>query len=166
MGRYEGSNAMAVNFRPDGYSSVTPYLFLDDAPAALDYYKNVFGAAEIMRIDMGDGRVGHAELRIGDSMIMLASEFPELAALSPKTVGGSPVSLSVYVENVDEVFALAIAEGAEELRPVSNQFYGDRTGSFCDPFGHRWSVSTHIEDVSPEELERRTREMSAESREE
>ncbi len=154
---------MAVNPVPDGYHSVTPYLFVDDAPAALEFYKKVFGADELMRMDMGGGRVGHAEFKIGDSRIMLASEFPEMMALSPKTVGGCPVSLLVYVANVDQVFAKAIAEGAEAIRPVENQFYGDRSGTLRDPSGHLWSVSTHIEDVEPEELERRAQEMLAKS---
>jgi PhnB protein len=152
---------MAVKPIPDGYSSVTPYLFVDDAPAALKFYKEVFAAVERMRIDWGGGKVGHAEFEIGDSLIMLASEFPEMLALSPKSVGGTPVSLAVYVENVDEVFARAIAKGAEEVRPVANHFYGDRSGTFRDPSGHLWSVSTHVEDVTPEELDRRTQEMFA-----
>ena len=154
---------MAVKPVPDGYRSVTPYLFVGDAAAAIEFYKKVFGASERMRMDWGGGKIGHAELEVGDSVIMLASEFPEMGVLSPKAVGGTPVSLLVYVENVDEVFARAIAEGAEEVRPVDNQFYGDRSGTFRDPGGHLWSVATHVEDVSSEELDRRTKEMLAQS---
>lgn len=149
---------MPVKPIPDGYRSVTPYLFVDDGPAALEFYERVFGAVVRMRMDWGEGKVGHAEFEIGDSLLMLASEFPELEALSPKSIGGTSVSLSVYVENVDEVFARAVAAGAKEVRPVSNQFYGDRSGTILDPFGHQWSLSTHVEDVSPEELERRSKE--------
>ena len=154
---------MAVKPKPDGYSSVTPYLIVDDAPAAIEFYENVFGATVRMKLDWGGGTIGHAELEVGDSVIMLASEFPEMGALSPKSVGGTPVSLMVYVENVDEVFARAIDEGAEEVKPVANQFYGDRSGMIRDPRGHLWSVSTHVEDVSSEELDRRTKEMLAQA---
>ena len=147
---------MPVNFIPDGYSSITPYLIVDDGEAALTFYKSVFGAVELMRIEGPGGKIGHAEIQLGESRVMLASEFPDLGAVSPTTVGGSPVSLLYYTENVDEVFARALAAGAVEERPVQDQFYGDRSGSLRDPFGHRWSISTHIEDVSPEELERRS----------
>ena len=147
---------MAVNPIPDGYSSVTPYLIVDDGLAALEFYKKAFGAVERLRMDWGGGKIGHAEFTIGDSVVMMASEFPELGALSPKTVGGTTVSILIYTENVDDMFARAIAEGATEIRPVSNQFYGDRSGTLDDPFGHRWTVSTHVEDVSEEELARRS----------
>lgn len=147
---------MAVKPIPDGYSSVTPYLIVDDGVKALEFYRIAFGAVERLRIDWGGGKIGHAEFTIGNSVVMLASEFPDQGALSPKTVGGTPVSLMVYTESVDETFARAVAEGATEIRPVANQFYGDRTGVLEDPFGHRWTVSTHVEDVSEEELARRS----------
>lgn len=150
---------MPVKPIPDGYRSVTPYLIVDDGPAALEFYKQIFGAVIRMQMDWGEGKIGHAEFEIGDSLLMLASEFPELEALSPKSVGGTPVSLSLYVENVDEVYARAIAAGAKEVRPLTNQFYGDRSGTILDPFGHQWSLSTHVEDVSAEELERRSNAM-------
>ncbi len=153
---------MAVAPIPDGYSSVTPYLIVDDCAAALEFYKKALGAVERIRMDWGGGKIGHAEITIGDSVVMMASEFPEMGALSPKTVGGNPVSLLVYTENVDETYARAIAEGATEIRPVANQFYGDRSGTLEDPFGHRWTVSTHVEDVSEEELAKRSEAMRAE----
>ena len=150
---------MAVKSQPDGYRSVTPYLIVDDASAALEFYATALGAVERMRIDWGGGKVGHAELELGDSVVMLASEFPDMDALSPKTVGGTPVSLMVYVDDVDAVFARAVEEGAEVVRPVENQFYGDRAGRIRDPFGHEWTLATHVEDVAPEELRRRQEEM-------
>lgn len=140
---------------PEGYHSVTPYLIADDAAGAIEFYKQAFGATELMRLAAPGGRVGHAELRIGDSRIMLADEFPDMGARSPKAIGGSPVSLHLYVEDVDATVRQAIAVGAKELRPVKDQFYGDRLGSVEDPFGHVWHVSTHKEDVPAEELERR-----------
>ncbi len=152
---------MPVKTQPDGYASVTPYLIVDNAPAALDFYAKALGAVERMRMDWGDGVIGHAEIRIGDSLVMLASEFPKMNALSPKSVGGTPVSLLVYVEDVDATLAVAVREGAEVVSPVENQFYGDRTGRIRDPFGHEWTLATHVEDVGPEELERRQRAMAA-----
>lgn len=146
---------MAVKPIPDGYTSVTPYLIVDDGAAALEFYKKAFGAVERFRIDWGD-KLGHAEFTIGNAVVMMASEFPELGAVSPKTVGGTPVSLAVYTEDVDEMFARAVAEGATVVRPLENQFYGDRSGTLEDPFGHRWSISTHVEDVDPEEMARRS----------
>jgi PhnB protein len=140
---------------PEGYHSVTPYLIADDAVGAIEFYKKAFGATELMRMAAPGGRIGHAELRIGDSRIMLADEFPEMGARSPKAIGGSPVSLHLYVEDVDATVRQAIAAGAKELRPVKNQFYGDRLGSVEDPFGHIWHVSTHKEDVPADELKRR-----------
>jgi len=139
---------------PDGYHSVTPYLIVKGGAQALDFYARAFGAVERLRIG-GDGRIGHAEITIGDSCVMLADEHPEIGALSPTTVGGAPVSLHLYVEDVDAVVARAVAAGATLTRPVADQFYGDRVGGITDPFGHRWSVVTHKEDVSPEELQRR-----------
>lgn len=150
---------MAVKPIPDGYHSVTPYLIVDDGPAALEFYAKALGAVERMRLDSGGGVVGHAELEIGDSVVMLASEFPDMDALSPATIGGTPVSLMVYVGDVDAVFARAVEEGAEVVRPVADQFYGDRAGRIRDPFGHEWTLSTHVEDVSPEELRRRQEAM-------
>ena len=142
---------------PDSYPQVTPYLCVDGAQAAIEFYGTVFGAKERMRLDGPDGRIGHAELEIGRGLIMLADEFPEMNFRSPVSLGGSPVTVSLYVEDVDQVFARAIAAGATEERPLEDQFYGDRSAGFIDPFGHRWSVATHVEDVSPEEMERRAR---------
>jgi PhnB protein len=144
---------------PDGYPRVMPYLAVDGAEAAIAFYGTVLGATERVRMGAPGGRIGHAELQLGDSVIMLADEFPEMGNRGPKSIGGSPVTLTVYVEDVDEVFDRAVKQGASVLRPVENQFYGDRTGMFEDPFGHRWSVSTHVEDVAPEEMARRAAEM-------
>jgi PhnB protein len=147
---------------PDNYPRVTPYLIVDDGSAAIDFYCSILGASERLRMGAPGGKVGHAELSIGDSMIMLADEAPEMGARSPRTVGGTPVSLHVYVENVDEVFDRAVEAGAESLRPVEDRFYGDRSGQFEDPFGHRWDVSSHVEDVPPDEMAKRAQEaMSA-----
>ena len=144
---------------PDGYPRVSPYLSVDGGSAAIDFYREVFGASERVRMHAPDGRVGHAELQIGDSLIMLSDESPEMGQLGPRTVGGSPVTISVYVEDVDDVFDRAVKAGATALRPVEDQFYGDRSGQFEDPFGHRWSVATHVEDVDPEEMGKRAAEM-------
>ena len=143
---------------PDGYPRVTPYLHVDGASAAIDFYTKVFGATERMRMPSPGGKVGHAELEIGDSLIMLADEFPEMGVLGPKTIGGTPVTIGLYVEDVDDVFERAIAEGAISVRGVENQFYGDRAGQLEDPFGHRWSVATHVEDVPPDEMAQRAAE--------
>jgi PhnB protein len=140
---------------PDNYPRITPYLIVDGASAAIDFYSSVLGAKERLRMPGPDGKLGHAELEIGDSMIMLADEHPEMDARGPKTIGGSPVTLHVYVEDVDSVFERAVQAGAAELRPVEDQFYGDRAGSFEDPFGHRWNVATHVEDVPPHEMAKR-----------
>jgi len=140
---------------PEGYPRVCPYLCVDGAAAAIAFYSGVLGATERMRMPAPADKIGHAELQIGDSVIMLSDEFPDMGARAPKTVGGTPVTMSVYVENVDDVFARAVEAGATVLRPVEDQFYGDRSGQFEDPFGHRWSVATHIEDVSPEEMAQR-----------
>jgi len=144
---------------PEGYPQVTPYLIVDDASAAIDFYSNVFGAKERVRMPAPEGKIGHAELQLGDSLIMLADEFPDMGNRSPRSVGGSPVTVSVYTEDVDDVHERALKAGAKELRPVENQFYGDRAGQFEDPFGHRWSVATHVEDVPADEMERRVAEM-------
>jgi PhnB protein len=152
---------MAVRAIPDGYHSVTPYLIISGATEAIEYYKKAFGATELMRIDAPGGKVGHAEIKIGDSPIMLADEFPEMGYKSPKTLGGSPVSIMIYVEDVDTVFKQAIAAGGKEQRPVKDQFYGDRSGTLEDPFGHVWHVATHKEDVSAEEMEQRASAAAA-----
>jgi PhnB protein len=146
---------------PDDYPRVTPYLYVDGASAAIDFYCSVLGASERMRMPGGDGRVGHAELELGDSMIMLADENPDMDVRSPKAFGGTPLSLHVYVEDSDAVFDRAIEAGARALRPVEDQFYGDRSGQFEDPFGHRWNVATHVEDVPPEEMAKRVAEATA-----
>jgi PhnB protein len=146
---------------PEGYSQVTPYLIVDGADAAIGFYAETFGATERMRMDGPDGKVGHAELEIGDGLVMLADENPDMGARSPKSVGGTPVTIHVYVEDVDAAFEAALAAGATELRAVENQFYGDRSGQFEDPFGHHWNVATHVEDVPPGEMERRAAEMMA-----
>ena len=150
---------MTVKPIPDGYHSITPYLIVHDATAAIDYYKRAFGAIETLRLPMPGGKIGHAELLIGDSVVMLADEAMAAMARSAKSIGGSPISMMLYVENVDEQFAKAIAAGARELRPLANQFYGDRTGTLEDPFGLMWTIGTHIEDVSAEEMQRRMAAM-------
>jgi PhnB protein len=147
---------------PEGYPQVTPYLIVDGADAAIGFYTKAFGAKERMRMDGPGGTVGHAELEVGDGLIMLADENPDMGARSPKSVGGTPVTISLYVEDVDAVFEAALAAGATELRAVENQFYGDRSGQLEDPFGHHWSVATHVEDVPSEEMGRRAAEMMAE----
>ncbi|HVM22190.1 MAG TPA: VOC family protein [Sphingomicrobium sp.] len=145
---------------PDGYHSVTPYLIVDDAKAAIDFYGRAFGATEKMRLPMGN-RIGHAELNIGDSIIMLADEFPEMGHLSPKSRGGTTVSLLHYVEDVDAAWKRAIDAGATEFKPLENQFWGDRMGTLTDPFGHRWSLASAVEEVSPEEMQRRMEQFGS-----
>jgi PhnB protein len=144
---------------PDGYHTVTPYLIISGAADAIDFYKKAFGAEEMVRMPMPGGRVGHAELRVGDSIVMLADEFPEMDARGPRSVGGTPVSLVLYVTDCDAVFNRAVAAGAKVKRPLKDQFYGDRSGTLEDPFGHVWTVGTHKEDLSPEEMERRMKAM-------
>jgi PhnB protein len=146
---------MAVKPIPDGYHTATPYLIVSGAAKALDFYKKAFGAKELFRMPMADGRVGHAEIRIGDSNIMLADEFPERGAKSATTLGGTPVGICLYVEDVDALFDRAVAAGATVRYPVKDQFYGDRSGTVVDPFGLQWTVATHKEDVPPQELQRR-----------
>lgn len=154
------SNKQTANqYMAKGYHAVTPYLIIKGAAGAIDFYKKVFGATEAFRMADPSGKVGHAEIKIGDSMIMLADEHPERGYRSPQALGGSPVSIHLYVEDVDAVFKRALAAGAKETMPVKDQFYGDRNGTFHDPFGHVWTVSTHKEDVSPEEMERRMAAM-------
>ena len=140
---------------PDGYRTVTPYLVVRNAAAAIDFYKQVFGATERMRMADPSGKVGHAEIEIGDSVVMLADEFPEMGFRGPQSLGGTTGSILLYVEDVDTRFQRAIAAGAKELRPVVDQFYGDRSGMLEDPFGHQWSLATHQEDVPPEEMQAR-----------
>ena len=140
---------------PDGYHTATPYLIIKGAAAALDFYKKAFGATELFRMASPDGKIGHAEIRIGDSQIMLADEVPGMGYVSPQTLGGSPVSLMLYVPDVDQLFQQAIAAGGTAQRPVQDQFYGDRSGTLKDPFGHVWTISTHIEDIPPDEMRRR-----------
>ncbi|MFI8521837.1 VOC family protein [Streptomyces sp. NPDC085481] len=149
---------MAVQPVPEGYPRVTPYLCADPAADAIDFYVSVLGATERMRMPAPGGRIGHAELKLGNSVLMLADEYPELGFRSPKSVGGTPITLHVYVEDVDAVFAKALARGAKELSVVKDEFYGDRTGQFEDPFGHRWNVATHVEDVPAEEMDKRAKE--------
>jgi PhnB protein len=145
----------AVKPVPDGYRSITPYVIVRGGAAAIAFYQKVFGARLRMKLDAAGGKIGHAELEIGDSLIMLADEHPEMGALAPPTIGGTPVGLHVYLADVDAVAAKAIAAGATLKRPVADQFYGDRLGSIVDPFGHLWHISTHVEDVSPDEIARR-----------
>jgi len=140
---------------PDDYPRVTPYLFIDGASAAIDFYCSVLGARERMRMPGPDGSVFHAELEVGDSMIMLGEQNPDMDVRGPRAIGGTPMMLHVYVEDADRVFEQAIGAGAKALRPVEDQFYGDRSGRFEDPFGHRWDVATHVEDVPAEEMEKR-----------
>jgi PhnB protein len=150
---------MAIKSIPDGYHSVTPYLIVKGAADAINFYKRVFGAVELMRMASPDGRIGHAELRMGDSIVMLADEHPEMGHRSPQSLGGTGVTLLLYVDRVDEVFRQAVADGAKELQPLKNQFYGDRSGTLQDPFGHRWTLATHIEDIAPDEMHRRAEKL-------
>lgn len=146
---------MAVKSIPDGYHSVTPYLMLEGAASAIAFYKEAFGATELFRMPDASGRITHAEIRIGDSVVMLADAQTGAICSSPRSLGGSSVGLMIYLDNVDTVFARAIKGGGKSVRAVANQFYGDRSGTLEDPFGHVWTVATHVEDVSPEEIERR-----------
>jgi PhnB protein len=140
---------------PEGFHNVTPYLHVKGALAAIEFYKNVFGATEIVKMRGQNGKIMHAELKFGDSIVMLADEDPSMGVLSPQTVGGYSVGLHLYIENPDAVMQKAVEHGAKQLRPVKTQFYGDRSGTMLDPFGHMWSVSVHVEDVSPEEMKKR-----------
>ncbi|HEY8217118.1 MAG TPA: VOC family protein [Acidimicrobiia bacterium] len=150
-----------VNPIPDGYRSVTPYLIIDGASNAIDFYEKVFGTKERMRMPMPDGRVGHAELELGDSVIMLADEFPDMEIKGPGTIGGSPVNIHIYVDDVDATFDRAVAAGADVLQPLENKFYGDRAAQLRDPFGHVWSIATHVEDVAPDEMQKRAEAAAA-----
>jgi PhnB protein len=146
---------MSIKAIPDGYHAATPYLIVKGAADAIEFYKHALGATEVLRMADPQGRIGHAEIKIGDSVIMLADEHPGMGYRSPRTLGGSSVSILLYVEDVDAVFERSVKAGARVQRPVADQFYGDRSGTLEDPFGHVWTVATHIEDVAPEELERR-----------
>lgn len=151
---------MTVKPTPDGYHTVQAYLYIDGAADAIDFYSKVFGATEREHLAGPDGKVGHAELQIGDSVVMLADEHPDMGARGPRAFGGSPMSLLVYVDDVDSVVEGAVAAGATLVRPVEDRFYGDRSGQIEDPFGHTWTVATHIEDVPADELARRAAEMA------
>ncbi len=140
---------------PGGHRNATPYLFIKDAAKAIEFYKQAFGAVELLRLADPTGRVEHAEIRIGDTSIMLADEFSDTAGQSPESVGGSPISIHLYVDDVDALANRALAAGAKVVRPVKDQFYGDRSGTFADPFGNIWSIATHKEDLTPEEIQRR-----------
>ena len=146
---------MATPAIPEGYRTATPYLIVQGAADAIEYYKRAFGATEMLRMADPQGRVGHAEFRIGDSVIMLADEHPAMGYRGPRALGGSSVSILLYLDDVDTVFERAVKAGAKALRPVADQFYGDRSGTLEDPFGHVWTIATHVEDVPPEELKRR-----------
>lgn len=150
---------MTVQAIPEGYRSVTPYLICKHADEALAYYQQAFGAEEILKLEDSQGGIMHAEIQIGDCRLMMADEFPDMGAISPQTLGGAGVSFCLYVEDCDAAFAKALAAGGEVLRPVADQFYGDRSGTMKDPFGHTWTIATHIEDLSQEEIERRAAAM-------
>jgi PhnB protein len=147
------------SYIPDGYQTATPYLTVDDATRALEFYRQAFGATELMRLDMPGGKIAHAEIQIGSSRIMLADEFPEWGTRSAKTLGGSPTSLMLYVPDCDAVFARAVAAGATPTMPVGDQFYGDRCGKVNDPFGHSWMIATNKEELTPEEIGARARQI-------
>jgi len=147
-----------VKHIPEGYHSLTPYLYVSDAARALDFYRSAFGATELFRLPMGE-RIGHAEMQIGDSRFMLADEFPDMNTLGPARRGGPTAGFMLYVEDADAAFARAVAAGATVEAAVKDQFYGDRSGTVVDPFGHKWSLATHVEDVDPEELQRRMAEL-------
>jgi PhnB protein len=148
---------------PQGYHSITPYLVVRGAAQAIEYYKKVFGATETVRMNGPDGKIGHAELKIGDSIIMLADENPQRGQgfTSATTIGNSPISLYIYLPNVDQVIERASTEGAKVLRPAEDQFYGDRSGFIQDPFGHLWGIATHVEDVSPQEMKERMKKVTS-----
>lgn len=155
---------MAVQSRPAGYHSVTPYLIVDNATKALEFYRKALNAEELFRLPVpgGDGaqKIGHAEIKIGDSQLMLSDEYPDMDALGPKSLGGTPASFMIYVDDVDKAFEQAVKAGGKAVQPVENQFWGDRTGTIVDPFGHKWTLGTHVEDVPPEQLQERMDEWS------
>ena len=148
---------MSVPFQPASYHTATPYIIVKGAADAIEFYKTAFGATEVMRLAGPDGRIVHAEIKIGDSIIMLGEENPQWGAISPKSLGGSAVGMCLYFPDVDARFEGAVAAGATIERPVQDQFYGDRSGSVVDPYGHKWTIATHVEDVTPEEMDRRFR---------
>ena len=150
---------MAVNYIPDGYHTVTSYLMVDDAARALDFYRDAFGATELFRLPMG-GKIGHAEIMIGDTHLMLADEFPDMGALGPNSRGGPTASFMIYVPDADAAYDQAVKAGARADRPLKDEFWGDRIGTVIDPFGHKWSLATHVEEVGPEEMQRRMQEWS------
>jgi PhnB protein len=150
---------MAVKPIPEGYNTLSPSLIVDGAADAIEFYKRAFGATERGTMHGPDGKIAHAELQLGDSVLMLADEFPDAGAKGPSAYGGSPVSLTVYVEDVDATFERAAEAGATVVWPLENKFYGDRAATFDDPFGHRWTINSHVEDVSPEEMGRRAAEI-------
>jgi PhnB protein len=152
--------AKKVKTVPEGYNSVTPYMTIKNAAKAIEYYKKIFGAVEVMRISQPDGRVGHAELKIGDSKIMICDEFPNMGARGPEAVGGTPVSIHLYIADVDDVVKRAVAAGAKATQPMQDKFYGDRAGGIIDPFGHSWYIATHTEDMSMEEMQLRAEEFT------
>ncbi len=154
---------MATNPIPEGYHTATPYLIVNDGAKAIDFYQKAFDAKERFRMAMPDGKLMHAEIMVGDSPIMLSDEHPAMGAKSPTSYGGTPVSLMLYVPDVDQRFQTAIAAGARQVRPVQDQFYGDRSGTLTDPFGHMWTISTHVEDVPSDELRRRSEAMMKEA---
>jgi len=149
---------MAVKPIPDGYHTATPYLIIKDAGRALDFYKKALGAEELFRMAGPGGKIGHAEIKIGNSILMLADEHPEMGYKGPQSYGGTPISIMLYVEDVDAQFQKAVAAGAKVKRPLKDQFYGDRSGTIADPFGHEWTIATHKEDLPMEEIERRAAE--------
>ncbi len=155
---------MATQTTPAGYHSVTPYLIVDNAAKALEFYQKALNAKEMFRLPIPDNKggqkIGHAEIKIGDSQIMLADESPEMDTRSPKALGGTPASFMIYVDDVDKAFEQAVKAGGKALQPVENQFWGDRTGTLLDPFGHKWTLGTHVEDVSPDELQKRMEKWS------
>jgi PhnB protein len=152
---------MATKPIPEGYHTVSPYLAVEDAAAAIEFYKRAFGAKERVRMDAPGGKIGHAELEIGDSVVMLSDPFPQSSTKPPKELGGTSTSVMLYVEDVDEVFKQAVDAGAKVTMEVENQFWGDRFGSVTDPFGHAWSIATHVEDVPPKEMEERAKKAMA-----
>jgi PhnB protein len=152
---------MAVKPVPDNYPKITPYLSIDGAAAAIEFYKKAFGATERMRFGGPDGKIGHAEIEIEGGLVMLADEYPDMNFRSPTTLGGSPVTVHIYVADVDAFCARASAAGAMVVRPVANQFYGDRSCQLRDPYGHTWSIATHVEDVSPDEMQKRAAQLGS-----
>jgi PhnB protein len=148
---------------PADYPRVSPYLLVAGAADAIDFYADIFGAVVRVRMDGPGGKVGHAELGFGDSVVMLADEHPEMGILGPRTIGGTPVVMSIYVDDVDSVISKAVEAGAVVIREIQDQFYGDRSGQIEDPFGHRWSIQTHVEDVDPDEMQRRAAAMAPEA---